>query len=66
VALLGLPPQHLLDQIKDLSVRSFLIECDKKTKKVSFETLFPGIEKDALDLMRKLLCYDPSERLSAE
>jgi serine/threonine protein kinase len=66
VALLGLPPQHLLDQIKDVSVRNFLQECEKKTKKVAFDTLFPGIEKDALDLMRKLLCYDPAERLSAE
>ena len=33
---------------------------------MSFEELFPGIEKDALDLLRKLLCYDPAERLSAE
>ena len=66
VALLGLPPQHLMDQIKDPSVRNFLIECAKKTSRVSFESLFPGIEKDALDLMRKLLCFDPAERLSAE
>jgi len=66
VALLGPLPQHLMDQIKDISVRNFLNECVKKTKRVSFEELFPGIEKDALDLMRGLLCYDPAQRLSAE
>ena len=66
IALLGLPPQHLIDQIKDVSVRNFLYDAYQKTKKVPFETLLPGIEKDALDLLRKLLCYDPSERLSAE
>lgn len=66
VALLGALPQHLMDQIKDQSVRNFLNDCVKKTKRVSFEELFPGIEKDALDLLRRLLCYDPAERISAE
>ena len=66
VALLGLPPQHIMDQIKDVSVRNFLQECASKTKRVTFDALFPGIEKDALDLLRRLLCYDPAERLSAE
>lgn len=32
---------------------------------MNFEDVFPGIEKDALDLMKKLLTYDPSQRLSA-
>ena len=60
-----MPPQHILDQIKDNGVRNFLLDCNKRTKHVSFEDLFPGIEKDAVDLMRKLLSYDPNERLSA-
>jgi serine/threonine protein kinase len=43
-----------------------LATCIKKTGKIPFETFFPGIEKDALDLMKKLLCFDSQERLSAE
>ena len=66
MALLGALPQHLMDQIKDQSVKTFLADCVRKTKRVSFEDLFTGIEKDALDLMKRLLCYDPAERLSAE
>ena len=65
-ALLGLPPVSLIEQIKDQSIRNFLAECNKTIRRTSFDELFPGIEKDALDLMRKLLCYDSNERLSAE
>jgi serine/threonine protein kinase len=63
---LGLPPVSLIEQIKDQSIRNFLAECNKTIRRTSFDELFPGIEKDALDLMRKLLCYDSNERLSAE
>lgn len=41
------------------------MECQKRTKRVSFEDLLPGIERDALDLLRRLLTYDPRDRLSA-
>lgn len=60
-----MPPSHLLDQIQDIGIKTFLTDCNKRTKKISFEELFPGIEKDAADLMRKLLAYDPKERISA-
>ena len=41
------------------------MECQKRTKRVSFEDLLPGIERDALDLLRRLLTYDSRDRLSA-
>jgi serine/threonine protein kinase len=66
VALLGLPSTSLIEQIKDPQIRQFLAECNKKTTRVTFDSLIQGIEKDALDLLRRLLCYDPAERLSAE
>lgn len=55
-----------MDGIKDLAVRKFILDCVNKTNRTSFEQLFPGIEADALDLLKKLLCYEPSQRLSAE
>jgi serine/threonine protein kinase len=66
IALLGLPSASLIEKIKDVKLRQFLAESQKKTSRVSFENLLQGIEKDAVDLLKKLLCYDPAERLSAE
>ena len=52
--------------IQDPNFRKFLNDLIfKKTKEISFEETFPGIENDALDLLKKLLTLDPSERISA-
>ena len=55
-----------MEQIKDFNISKFLRDCEQKTKPVSFEVLFPGMDTIALDLLKKLLCYDPAQRLSAE
>eukprot|EP00347_Sterkiella_histriomuscorum_P003151 403365398 len=66
ISLLGLPPQHLLNEITDHKLREFISEVAKKTKKVDFQDIIPDIEPDALDLLKKLLVYDPKKRLTAE
>jgi hypothetical protein len=43
-----------------------LKECESKRVPSKFEDLFPEADEKALDLLKKLLCFDPSERLSAE
>ena len=35
-------------------------------KKKSFSTLFPSMDEEALDLLRKLLAFNPRHRLTAE
>ena len=66
VALLGIPPQHILKQIKDQNVVMFLTECERNVMTTCFEEILPEIEPDALDLLSKLLTYDPDQRISAE
>jgi len=35
-------------------------------KRVLLESLFPDAPEDAIDLLRKLLCFNPERRLTAE
>lgn len=66
IALLGLPPESIMSQIKDPKVKDFLSEAAKKTKRLTFKDILPGLEPDAEDLLLKLLEYNPAKRLSAE
>jgi len=65
ICLLGLPPDHIMDKIDDAKVKEFLIEALKKTKKINFKDIMPELEPEALDLLSKLLEYDPEKRISA-
>lgn len=44
----------------------FLEQGKKSWKRKSLEVLLPTAPSDALDLIRKLLTYDPDQRLTAE
>ena len=66
VKLLGLPPKHLMDQIPDKNLKKFLKRADSSSQRLNFQDIIPDIEPDALDLLQRLLEYDPQCRLSAE
>lgn len=54
-----------MDRIDDPKIKDFLDEACKKTKKITIKDLIPDIEPDAMDLLSKLLEYDPEKRISA-
>lgn len=55
-----------MDKIEDAKLKDFLKEGAARTHRASLNEVIPGLEPEALDLLSKLLEYDPNKRLSAE
>jgi serine/threonine protein kinase len=66
ISLLGKLPPHLMAEISDPKIREFLSVAGEKTHRVEWGKLFPDLEEDGLDLLSKLLEFDPEKRISAE
>jgi len=63
--LTGKPRQEDIDAIESQHTQAILSSINV-TKKKSFHSFFPGASEDALDLLRKLLTFNPNHRLTAE
>lgn len=66
ISLLGLPPSNIMNEIPDSKIKEFLTLAHEKTSRVEWNQLFPNLDDVALDLLQKLLEYDPEKRISAE
>jgi serine/threonine protein kinase len=64
VVVLGKPPDTFINSCRKCEVRRFL-RCLTVDKLTPLNELYPRASKNAIDLMKKLLQYDPSERLTA-
>ena len=60
---LGTPPAEATMKIKSSQAQRFIKSLGKKPK-VPFRTLFPGASDEALDLLDRLLQFDPDQRLT--
>lgn len=65
VDLLGFPTKEELENVTDSDALSFMSRLPKKKTK-SFEKEFKAFNPDAVDLMRKMLAFDPSKRITVE
>lgn len=63
--LLGNPDTKLIDQIEDQENKEFMQSLPKR-KGQDFNVLFKGANPKAIDLIRRMLTYDPDERITVE
>ena len=63
--LLGNPSSKLVNQIENEKNREFVLQLPKRDGK-NFDDLFKGANALAIDLLKKMLTYDPEERITIE
>ena len=61
--LLGNPTSKLVNQIENEKNKEFVLQLPKREGK-KFEDLFKGANSLAIDLLKKMLTYDPDERIT--
>lgn len=63
--LIGKPKAEDVDSVESPHTTAILGSINI-TKKKSFHSFFSGASEEAIDLLKKLLCFNPNQRLTAE
>ncbi len=63
--LLGNPSAKLVSKIENEKNKDFVRQLPKREGK-DFDQLFKGGNPDAIDLLKKMLTYDPDDRITVE
>lgn len=63
--IIGSPSEEDLSCIQNDRARVYLINLAKRPK-VTFEKIFPNADKLALDLLEKMLTFNPNKRITVE
>lgn len=63
--LLGNPSSKLINKIDNEKNKEFVQQLPKRDGK-DFDTFFSGANATAIDLLKKMLTYDPDERITVE
>ena len=63
--MLGAPPDNIRKEIKKSHYLKYLIEKESTVERMTWEQLIPSAPPVAIDLVKKLMTYDPAERLSS-
>lgn len=65
IELLGMPPPNIRKNIKKTEYLKHMEEVAEKIPRKSFEEVIPDAPPEAIDLIKKLMTYDPKDRLTA-
>jgi len=63
--LLGNPSSKLINKIENEKNKEFVLALPKRDGK-DFDQLFKGSDPSAIDLLKKMLTYDPDDRITVE
>ena len=63
--ILGSPSEEDMSYISDIQARKFITELPKN-KKIGFNQIFPKGNPLAIDLLEKMLCFNPKNRINIE
>ena len=63
--LLGNPSQKLVNKIENEKNKDFVQQLPRREGR-DFDQLFKGANPDAIDLLKKMLTYDPDERITVQ
>lgn len=64
--MLGLPDPMIQKEIRNKNFLKFMIEKEPSIQRKTLSELIPNAPPSAIDLISKLLTYDPAERISAK
>lgn len=63
--LIGNPKEDLIDQISIPKNKDLMQQLPRRTGK-DFNTLFKGANPHAIDLLKKMLTFDPAKRITVD
>ena len=63
--ILGSPSENDMSYISDPQARKFITDLPK-TKKIEFNQIYPRANPLAIDLLEKMLCFNPQNRITIE
>lgn len=61
--LVGTPDASLIQGIVDEDNKKFMMQLPKK-KGLDFDALFKGCDENAIDLIKRMLIFDPAKRIT--
>lgn len=66
VQMLGLPAKDIQKEIRNKNFLKYMVEKEPSITRKTLQELIPNAPANAIDLISKLLTFDPAERLSAK